>query len=86
MRVTISKWGNSLGIRIPANIVEAMKLKQGDAITYELQGNQLVLKKEISTRELFEEFYGKPYEKITPADIGEGGELDWGEDLGGEIF
>ena len=32
MRVTISKWGNSLGIRIPANIVEAMKLKQGDAI------------------------------------------------------
>ena len=39
-----------------------------------------------STVEMFEKFYGKPFDKITPEDIGPGGELDWGEDVGGEII
>ncbi len=28
----ISKWGNSLAVRLPANIVEEMNLKEGDEI------------------------------------------------------
>lgn len=28
----VSKWGNSLAIRIPAAVVEALKLKEGDDI------------------------------------------------------
>ena len=28
----VSKWGNSLAIRLPAVIVEALKLKEGDEI------------------------------------------------------
>ena len=28
----VSKWGNSLAIRIPAGVVEALELKEGDDI------------------------------------------------------
>ena len=86
MQIKISKWGNSLGFRIPANVAEAMHLEQGDTVRYELQGDQLVLKKECSTKELFASVYGKPYEALTAEDIKGGGELDWGDDVGGEVF
>jgi antitoxin MazE len=28
----VSKWGNSLAIRLPASVVEALKLREGDDI------------------------------------------------------
>jgi antitoxin MazE len=28
----VAKWGNSLAIRLPASVVEALKLKEGDEI------------------------------------------------------
>ena len=28
----VSKWGNSLAIRLPASVVEALKLREGDEI------------------------------------------------------
>jgi antitoxin MazE len=28
----VSKWGNSLAVRLPADVVEALKLKEGDQI------------------------------------------------------
>ena len=28
----VSKWGNSLAVRLPAAVVEALKLKEGDEI------------------------------------------------------
>ena len=28
----VSKWGNSLVVRLPATVVEALKLKEGDEI------------------------------------------------------
>ena len=86
MQVTVSKWGNSLGIRIPTSVVETLALKNGDSISYEVKDNSLILKKDISTKDMFESFYGKPYDKISSEDLGPGGELDWGGDIGGELF
>ncbi|MBQ3913252.1 MAG: AbrB/MazE/SpoVT family DNA-binding domain-containing protein [Lachnospiraceae bacterium] len=86
MQLTVSKWGNSLGLRIPAAVADALSIKNGDRITYELKDDALILKKEISTREIFEAFYGKTMEQLTADDIGPGSEYDWGEDIGGEIF
>lgn len=40
--------------------------------------------KETSTADLFEQFYGKPYEEITEADIGPDEDIDWGNDVGNE--
>ena len=34
----VSKWGNSLAIRIPATVVEALELKDGDQVEVRLAG------------------------------------------------
>ncbi|MFN6059863.1 MAG: AbrB/MazE/SpoVT family DNA-binding domain-containing protein, partial [Burkholderiales bacterium] len=34
----VSKWGNSLAIRIPASIVNALELKEGEEIELHLVG------------------------------------------------
>lgn len=34
----VSKWGNSLAVRLPAAVVDAMKLKEGDDIQIEVAG------------------------------------------------
>ena len=39
-----------------------------------------------TTEQIFEEFYGKPYNEITEKDIGEGAEIDFGEDIGEEVI
>lgn len=36
MKVRVSRWGNSLAIRLPAAVVEAMDLKEGDDIEIEV--------------------------------------------------
>lgn len=34
----ISKWGNSLAIRVPAAVAEALELKEGDEVEVRLAG------------------------------------------------
>lgn len=75
-----------MGIRIPTSVVASLNIHDGDSISYELRKNELVLKKEKSTKEMFEEFYGKPFEQITTEDLGPACNMEWGEDVGGEIF
>lgn len=36
----VSKWGNSLAVRLPAAIVDALKLKEGDDIEIVLAGTR----------------------------------------------
>jgi antitoxin MazE len=36
----ISKWGNSLAIRLPAAVVEALKLKEGDEVEVHVAGTR----------------------------------------------
>ena len=38
--VQVSKWGNSLAIRLPAAIVEALELKEGDDIEIRVAGEK----------------------------------------------
>lgn len=86
MELTVSKWGNSLGIRIPVNVVKALAIKNGDVIDYELVQDTVILKKSKSTKQLFEEFYGKKFKDITAEDIGPGKEFNYGVDVGNEAF
>lgn len=86
MNVTISKWGNSLGIRVPVLITEALGLKAGDQVDFELKDGGMFMKKKESTSQMFEEFYGKPFSEITQSDLGYAEEIDWGEDIGGEVI
>jgi antitoxin MazE len=34
----VAKWGNSLAVRLPAAVVEALGLKEGDEITVHVHG------------------------------------------------
>jgi antitoxin MazE len=34
----VAKWGNSLAVRLPAAVVEALKLKEGDAVEIHVAG------------------------------------------------
>lgn len=36
----VSKWGNSLAIRIPATVVEALELKVGDDVEISIAGQR----------------------------------------------
>jgi len=36
----VSKWGNSLAIRLPAAVVEALKLKEGDEVEVNVAGER----------------------------------------------
>jgi antitoxin MazE len=36
----VSKWGNSLAIRLPAAVVEALQLKEGDEIEVHVAGDR----------------------------------------------
>jgi antitoxin MazE len=51
----VSKWGNSLAIRIPASIVETLRLKEGDNVEILVEGERtFAIRKAASTRELLE--------------------------------
>ena len=36
----VSRWGNSLAIRLPASVVEALQLKEGDEIEVHVVGER----------------------------------------------
>ena len=36
----VSKWGNSLAVRLPASVVEALELKEGDDIEIHAAGTR----------------------------------------------
>ncbi len=49
----VSKWGNSLAVRLPATVVEALKLKEGDDIEIQVvQARKFEVGRKPGAREL----------------------------------
>ncbi len=49
----VAKWGNSLAVRLPAVVVEALQLKEGDSIEIEVAGaRRFEIKRAPGAREL----------------------------------
>jgi antitoxin MazE len=49
----LAKWGNSLAIRLPSSVVEALDLKDGDDIEIEVVGaRQLEVKRSEDSRQV----------------------------------
>jgi antitoxin MazE len=49
----VAKWGNSLAVRLPASVVEALELKEGDTIEIHVAGvRSFEVAKAPSAREL----------------------------------
>lgn len=38
----VARWGNSLAVRLPAGLVEALELSEGDEIELHLTGNRMM--------------------------------------------
>lgn len=77
--ITLQKWGNSQGFRIPKALIEGMNWEENKEFSLTAEQNKLIIepvKKRKSIQERFEGFNGS-YE---PA------EMDWGENAGNEIW
>ena len=67
----ISKWGNSLGLRIPKIAAEKLRLNDNDIVNIETKGNSIIIKpakRQLTLEAIFKEWDGTPYDPY-----------DWGE-------
>ena len=64
----VSKWGNGLAVRLPATVVEALHLKEGDDIEIQMVGARAFeVKKSPGARELLARL--RKYRGRLPADF-----------------
>jgi antitoxin MazE len=77
MAVTLQRWGNSLGIRLPRPLLDQLGLGEGAQLDVRLDGDKLVLAR-ASRRPRMSELL----EGMTPEDRPE--EVDWGPPVGKE--
>jgi len=47
MNGKVSRWGNSLGVRIPKHLAQDLQLQEGDEIEISQEDNKLILKNSI---------------------------------------
>lgn len=76
MLTNISKWGNSLGIRIPHSIIEKIGLSEGESVEITIENNHIVVQKTHTLESLIA--------KITPENIHS--EVDTGSSIGRETW
>jgi antitoxin MazE len=80
MRTTVSKWGNSLAVRIPLAIAKQASLNEGDCVALTLDGDgAIVLRPTRRKYELLE-----LVARITPQNRHR--ETDWGQPQGEESW
>lgn len=78
MQVSISRWGNSLGLRIPKDIAGRVGLSEGDRVEIEAKGDQIIVSLPRPRYRLEDLLVGMTPEAMHAA-------FDWGPDVGREI-
>ncbi len=86
MYVTLQRWGNSQGIRIPRALLDALGLRENDRIELTQEKDCITVRKATSMphktlEERLMEFYDKPLNQIERLDDKE---VDWGSAQGVE--
>lgn len=77
MTVTIAKWGNSLGLRVPKPIAEQLGLREGSTVSLTIENGQLVV---TPARRSLDDLLAD----ITPENLH--GEIDDGIAVGQEVW
>ncbi len=80
MSVTLHKWGNSVGLRLPKPLLDQLGLKAGAQVEVKVEGNCLVIEPTHRRRYTMAELL----EGFTPDDRPE--EVDWGPPVGREVW
>ena len=66
--VRVSKWGNSLAIRLPAAVVDVLGLEEGDEIEIVVEGaRSFAIRKDVARREILARL--KKYRGRLPIDF-----------------
>jgi antitoxin MazE len=69
MAVTLQKWGNSVGVRLPRPMLEQIGLKEGSQVDVLVEGDHLVIWRErLKLRDLLAQC--KPENRPDPIDLG----------------
>ena len=80
MKTQIGQWGNSLALRIPKYIHEALRLKLNDAVECSVEDGKLVITPVQALPELsLDELLAEVVEPPEP-------EVDWGNPVGDEVW
>lgn len=80
MPITLHRWGNSVGLRIPKPMLDQVGLKEGAEVEVKVEGNRLVIEPAPRRRYTMAELL----EGFTPDD--QPGEVDWGPPVGREVW
>ena len=77
MQVLVSKWGNSLGLRLPRALAAEIGVAEGQRVEIRADNGRLVVE---PLREAYT--WARMMENVTPETMREA--FDWGDDLGRE--
>jgi antitoxin MazE len=80
MKTQLSKWGNSLAVRIPKPVAQAANLKDGDTLDLDVEGPGSVRIRKPKHQPTLEELAARITEENRH------NETDWGEPAGGEVW
>ena len=93
MTATITKWGNSRGIRLPKLLLDSLQLREKDILEIKIVDDSIVMKKtqksnitKKTIEERFEEFYGVDFETALQENTYDFPEIDWGKPEGDELW
>ncbi len=81
-QVTVGKWGNNLAVRLPGEIVQTIRLHDGERVEVDVQDGGIVIRRAEPPVVLGALFQGKTPEEWRAA-YAEA--YEWGPDLGREI-
>ncbi|WP_367341834.1 AbrB/MazE/SpoVT family DNA-binding domain-containing protein [Limosilactobacillus sp.] len=80
--LTLSKWGNSIAIRLPKNVLDDLNLENKDKVVMSVKNGEITLKPEkpkSALEKMFEGYHGTP--KDYPFEV-----VDKGGAVGNELI
>jgi antitoxin MazE len=77
----ISRWGNSLGVRLPREGVARLGLKEGESVDMQIDADSITIRPSRRRRKWTE---AELLRGVTPEIAG--GEIDWGGPVGNEVL
>ena len=80
MQVTMRKWGNSIGVRIPAGILTELNLSAEKKVDVRAEAGRIIIEPIIDSQETLEQLLGQ----ITPDNLHS--EIDFGQPVGKELL
>lgn len=80
MQVSLQRWGNSQGIRIPKSIVNEMNLDKNQKFDLTMQDEKIILTKQQQNVSLIRELFESYETENKPS------EFDWDKPRGNEVW